>query len=161
MKKIMSKWHSRGNRIDMITDDERYRIDEDRRVYVYKNLHRNCFSIRQDGLIKAHTDGVCLYDAQFRVGKKGRERVLKEKRKNVHAGVSGYIDRDWDLQSSPPTNFLGVIYDPYKYETFIHADINDRSKWSPIFWSSSARLSHVDGKARIDAVPCKKWANCY
>jgi hypothetical protein len=148
-------------RIDMVTDDPKYKIDEDRRVYVYKNLHRDCYSVRQDGLVKMHTNGICLYDAQFRVGKKGRERVLEEKRKNVHAGVSGYIDRDWDKQRFPPTNFLGVIYNPYSYETFVYADIHDRSKWTPIFWSHSARLSHVEGKARIDAVPCIEGANRY
>ena len=93
-------------RRDMVTDDSRYEIDESRRVYVYKNLHRNCYSVRQDGLIKMHTDSICLYDAQFRVGKKGRERVLKEKRKHVHAGVSGSIDGDWDTQRFPPTPFL-------------------------------------------------------
>ena len=59
---------------------DRYKIDESRRVYVYKNLHKNCYSVRQDGLVKMHTDGICLYDAQFRVGKKGRERVLEEGR---------------------------------------------------------------------------------
>ena len=152
----MGEWHTGTNRIDMITNDEKYKIDESRRVYVYKNLHRNCYSVRQDGLIKKHTDSICLYDAQFRVGKKGRERVLKEKRKNVHAGVSGYIDRDWDLQRFPPTNLRGVIYNPYEWETFIYG-----SNGKPIFWASSARLSHVDGKARIDAVPCKQWANSY
>ena len=150
-------WNTQGNRIDMITDDEKYRVDESRRVYVYKNLHRNCYSVRQDGLVKMHTDSICLYDAQFRVGKKGRERVVKTGVKNVHAGVSGYIDRDWDLQRFPPTNFRSVIYNPKKWETFIYGSADHE----PIFWASSARLSHVDDKARIDAVPCKQWANNY
>ena len=157
----MNEWHSEGNRIDMITNDEKYKIDESRRVYVYKNLHRNCYSVRQDGVVKKHTDSICLYDAQFRVGKKGRERVLKEKRKNVHAGVSGYIDRDWDLQRIPPKNFRSVIYNPYKYKSFV-----DGSKETPVYWSSRVRLSHgvlANGKgvARIDAVPCIESANRY
>ena len=159
----MSEWHTGTNRIDMITNDEKYKIDESRRVYVYKNLHRNCYSVRQDGLVKMHTDGICLYDAQFRVGKKGRERVLETGVKNVHAGVSGYIDTDWDLQQSPPTNFRSVIYNPKKWATFIYGSNKaiTATNHKPIFWASSARLSHVDGKARIDAVPCKQWANSY
>ena len=142
---------------------DRYKIDESRRVYVYKNLQKNCYSVRQDGLVKQHTDGICLYDAQFRVGKKGRERVLAEGRKNVHAGVSGYIDRDWDLQRLPPTNFRSVIYNPYKWDTFIYGSnpAITATNHEPIFWASSARLSHVNGKTRIDAVPCKQWANQY
>ena len=159
----MDNWNSKRNRIDMVTNDERYKIDESRRVYVYKNLHRNCYSVRQDGLIKMHTKEICLWDASFRVGKKGREKVLKEKRKNVHAGVSGYIDTGWNMENRPD-NTRCVIYNPYKYETFvygsnpaIHADNAE-----PIFWSSRVRLTHIDGgKARIDAVPCIKSANCY
>lgn len=149
----MDEWHSKDNRIDMITDDERYKIDKSRKVYVYKNLHRNCYSVKQDGLVKIHTDKICLWDASFQVGKKGRERVLKEKRKNVHAGVSGYIDLDWDLQPHPPTNTRGVIYNPYKWSTFIYSSQPDiaRSEPIPIFHSDRVRLSHVDGKSRIDA----------
>ena len=144
-------------------DDDRYKIDKSRKVYVYKNLHKDCYSVKQDGLVKLHTHNICLWDASFRVGKKGRERVLNEKRKNVHAGVSGYIDRDWDLQRLPPTNFRSVIYNPYKWDTFIYGSNKaiTSTNHKPIFWASSARLSHVDGKARIDAVPCKQWANSY
>ena len=138
-------------RIDMITDDPRYEIDKARKVYVYKNLHRNCYSVKQDGLVKMHTDSVCLWDASFQVGKKGRERVLKEKRKNVHAGVSGYIDLDWDSQPHPPTKTCGVVYNPYSHKTFVQASITDRSEWTPVFHSYRVRLSHVDGKSRIDA----------
>ena len=135
----------------MITDDEKYKIDPKRKVYVYKNLHKNCYSIKQDGLVKMHTDKIYLWDASFRVGAKGRERVLNEGRKNVHAGVSGYIDRGWDSQPHPPTNTRGVIYNPYSHKTFVQASITDRSEWTPIFHSDRVRLSHVDGKARIDA----------
>ena len=135
----------------MVTDDSRYKIDKSRKVYVYKNLHRNCYSVKQDGLVKMHTDSICLWDASFRVGQKGREKVLKEKRKNVHAGVSGYIDLDWDSQDHPPTKTRGVIYNPYAYKTFVCASITDRSEWTPVFHSYRVRLSHVDGKARMDA----------
>ena len=103
-----------------------------------------------------HTDSICLYDAHFRVGKKGREKVLKEKRKNVHAGVTGYIDRDWDLQRIPPKNFRSVIYNPYKFKTFVTAedwdfdDLNVITK--PIF---SARKVII-GKEVWALVPTKK-----
>jgi|TARA_R110000824_G_scaffold104974_1_gene248711 hypothetical protein len=138
-------------RRDIVTDDPRYEIDKARKVYVYKNLHRNCYSVKQDGLVKMHADSICLWDASFRVGQKGREKVLKEQRKNVHAGVTGYIDTDWDSHSSSPTNFRGVIYNPYSHKTFVCADIADRSAWLPVFHSPRVRLSHVKGKARIDA----------
>ena len=59
-------------------DNPKYKIDEDRKVFIYKNLHKGCWSVRQDGLVKMHTDSVALYHASFRVGEKGRERVLQE-----------------------------------------------------------------------------------
>ena len=140
--------------------NDRYKIDESRKVYVYKNLHKDCYSVKQDGLVKLHTHNICLWDASFRVGKKGRERVLNEKRKNVHAGVSGYIDTDWNDENYPD-NTRSVIYNPYKYESFV-----DGSKETPVYWSSRVRLSHgvlANGKgvARIDAVPCIESANRY
>ena len=118
-------------------DDERYQIDTARKVFVYKNLHKDCWSIKQNGLVKAHTDEtdvLNLYQCSFRVNYKGRKRVLKEKRKNVHAGGCGYLShpescyKTWDdagwWELSP------VTYDPYKYSSFVHK----RTK-KPI-WSS-------------------------
>ena len=153
----------------MVTDDPRYKIDETRRVYVYKNLHRNCYSVRQDGLVKMHTDEICLYDAQFRVGKKGRERVIEEGRKNVHAYVKGCVILNKvkgleERKARKPKTLRQVTYNPYKYETFVYGSnpaINSNNH-EPILWSSRVRLTHIDGdKARIDAVPCIKSANCY
>lgn len=62
-----------------------------RRVYVYRNLHTGTWSVRQGGRVIAHPVTIWLSDCKFLVGEKGREKVLREKRKNVHAGVSGYI----------------------------------------------------------------------
>ena len=73
-------------------DDPRYQINPAKPVFVYKNLHKDCWSVKQDGLVKLHTNDITLYDCEFKVSKVGRDRVLKEKRKNVHAGVRGYIE---------------------------------------------------------------------
>ena len=75
-------------------EDPRYKIDRSRKVFVYKNLHQNCWSIRQDGLVKAHTKYLYMWDCLFQVNQKGRERVIKEKQKNVHGGILGYITND-------------------------------------------------------------------
>ncbi len=60
------------------------------RVYVYFNLHRKCFSIKalegaMKGRVIAHRDNVLLFHTTFKVSQAGRERVIREKRKNVHA----------------------------------------------------------------------------
>lgn len=88
-------------------------------VFVYRNLHKNCFSCKsiKTGRVIHHADSVLLYDAKFVVSEKGRQRVIKEKRKNVHAGVRGKlvtIDKDIDEQG-----MLGVTYDPYSYDSFV------------------------------------------
>ena len=127
--------------------DPRYKIDESRKVFVYKNLHKDCWSIKQDGLVKAHTTDLCLFDCSFRVNKKGREKVLEQKRKNVHAGISGYIDmQDPEYPSVAPL----ATYNPYKYTSFVRIDNKE-----PVFWSSSVRMT----KNKVHFVPCIDSAN--
>jgi hypothetical protein len=93
------------------------------KVFVYFNLHKKCFSVKamegdDRGRVIAHRAKVYLVDAQFKVSEAGRQRVLREQRKNVHAGVMGtWID---DI----PDSYAGqaVTYNPYKYSTFVLKD---------------------------------------
>lgn len=92
-----------------------------RKVFVYWNLHHNCFSV-QDAvtrLIVAHRHCLSLDDVTFRVSQAGRERVLREKCKNVHAGILG----TW--VSGPevaPEDSIGVSYNPYAAPTFVRRE---------------------------------------
>jgi len=89
------------------------------RVFVYRNLHKNCLSVRcvKTKRVIAHVDFILLEDCKFKVSQKGRERVLKEKRKNVHAGVEGnWIDKKTVMLT---TNSRHVIYNPHKHNTFV------------------------------------------
>jgi hypothetical protein len=65
----------------------------------------------------AHVDSITLKNVKFKVSAKGRERVLKEKAKNVHAGVEG----EWALDTSAPdtVGWRRVIYNPYKFSSFV------------------------------------------
>lgn len=67
------------------------------RVEIYWNLHLNLFSVRAlegraKGKVIAHARDVLVRDPQFVVQKAGRERVLREGRKNVHAFVRGQLE---------------------------------------------------------------------
>lgn len=108
-------------------NDERYDIDFDRKVFVYKNLHKGCWSIKQDGLVKAHATELTLYGCNMKINRKGRERVLMEKRKNVHAGIKGYL-KDADLErvwsDLPEDQFIEITYNPYKYSSFVQIEDN-------------------------------------
>lgn len=119
-------------------NDPRYRIKKDRPVYVYKNLHKDCWSIKQHGLVKAHIPkhrSVGLWDCYFHVDIKGREKVLQEKRKNVHAFVKGYLQDAENVDTS--CQGTEVTYNPYKYETFVE---KDTEKF--VYYANEVLLTH-------------------
>tara|TARA_B100000676_G_scaffold170444_1_gene167589 strand:- start:524 stop:943 length:420 start_codon:yes stop_codon:yes gene_type:complete len=128
--------------IKLKQEDPRYKLDESRKVFVYKNLHKDCWSIKQDGLVKAHSDGkpIHLYSVMMKVNTKGREKVLREKRKNVHAGISGYIAHPdpsfacWDDISED--ELIEITYNPYKYSSFV-----DKATKKPRWFACIAKLN--------------------
>jgi hypothetical protein len=128
----------------METMKGKHMIDINRRVYVYFNLHKKVWSVRQDGKIVEHTKHIMLKDARFLVGQAGRKKVLREKRKNVHAGVSGYVV---GRVPNVPDICFNVTYNPYKYETFV-----DCMYQKPIGWSEYAVLECGDGWRNVEAV---------
>lgn len=87
-----------------------------KRVKVYWNLHKKCFSVQHRGKVIMHVDNIVLHDAEFKVSESGRQRVLREKRKNVHAFVVGIYDRDFNGNVETP---FRVTYNPYKYDSFV------------------------------------------
>ena len=110
-------------------NDGRYAIDYNKKVFVYRNLHKNCWSVKQGGLVKAHSTDqpIILRDVEFRVNEKARQKVLKEKRKNVHAGAVGYLlDGTETLKQIVYSSRLsGVTYNPYKYKNFVDAETEE------------------------------------
>ena len=98
------------------------------KVFVYFNLHRKCFSIKalegaNKGRVVAHSDKVLLSDCVFKVSEAGRQRVLRERKKNVHAGVVGQwigsLDDELTIERIV-YNGRPVTYNPYKYSTFVY-----------------------------------------
>ena len=93
------------------------------RVNVYRNLQKKMWSVRQGGRVIFHCNRIILKDVKFFVQAAGRARVLREKRKNVHAYVSGYLSNVKEVNKYPDNdNWAEVTYDPYKHETFIKID---------------------------------------
>ena len=69
-------------------------FDPDRPVRVYRNLgHESpeAFSVMQRGLVVGHADRLVLGAARPVVSAAGRARVLRTKRKNVHAFIEGHV----------------------------------------------------------------------
>ena len=89
-------------------------------VMIYRNLHKNCWSAKSSktGIVLFHSLEVLLKKAKFKVSEAGRQRVLKEKAKNVHAGVIGIV---CGVEADESIFTERVRYNPYETETFIKA----------------------------------------
>lgn len=99
-------------------------IDTGKRVQVYRNLHQNCWSVRQSGKVMAHVDYLWLVKARMNVSAKGREKVLRTSQKNVHAYISGYVDTHYpactleDFYEEQGYSWEEISYNPYKSGNF-------------------------------------------
>ncbi len=93
---------------------------------IYKNIHKskqektNVFSIRNHRTKKvvAYFKGpFYIKEAFFKVSIAGRNRVVKEQRKNVHAFIKGYPTFSENIKF--PVFFKGVVsYNPYLFPYF-------------------------------------------
>ena len=117
--------------------------------YTYFNLRTAEFSVRHKGKVRAHADRLLVLpgDAQdtvkFQVSEPGRQRVLREKRKNVHSYVVGdaWVEdgHTFKCDTIPARslkdtadviedieerygNPVAVSYNPYKGGTFYRKD---------------------------------------
>ena len=123
------------------------------KVFVYFNLHMKMWSVKalegpQKGRVIARTFYVPLRDVQPKVSQKGRDRVLREKRKNVHAGLVGHM-LDWPITPKydrhiPDTE---ITYNPYKSGNFYYV----HPKHDTYNGSDYADLLVRDGKAKVFA----------
>ena len=90
------------------------------KVEVYRNLHKKCWSVRNNatGHVLWHCDEVLLTDVDLVVRPGGRAKVLREKRKNVHAFVRGerVAVASFDGKSER------ITYNPYKYKSFVSVE---------------------------------------
>lgn len=102
------------------------------KVFVYWNLHKHCWSIKalegpDKGRVIAHAASWSVDRPIFKVSEAGRQRVLREQRKNVHAGVVGTLV-DWRRVGGfghldVPSNSRPITYNPYKGPTFVTKDL--------------------------------------
>jgi hypothetical protein len=108
------------------------------KVFVYWNIHAGCWSIRccKTKKVIEHLHSLTLTNATFKVSEAGRQRVIREKRKNVHAGVQGELSHD-----NPFIEGIPVRYNPYTQPTFT-------SEGQPIFEAACVHF-YNDRQVRI------------
>lgn len=126
---------------------------------IYRNLHNCLLSIQQKGpLGRWRVVGYCekalLEQAEFKVSQAGRERVLKELQKNVHAyvvgklvkasGFTSYKGREPETQAvsaGAVKNYVELYYNPYMVSQFSTRDAGIE----PVY-SSDRALVKANGK---------------
>jgi len=87
---------------------------------IYWNLHKNAFSVSNGQHVLGHTRNALLHNVTFRVRETGRQTVIEQKRKNVHAFICTNEIFDvtkWDSSLFLPADY--VTYNPYKHKTFV------------------------------------------
>jgi hypothetical protein len=77
-----------------------------------------------------------LQDATLVVRPSGRERVLRERRKNVHAFIKGTIKKECGINNNDMYTVQEIVYDPYKYSSFVVKNTGE-----PIYYADFVYLN--------------------
>jgi hypothetical protein len=144
IREDLEYWGVDGNKMGPIKEDDevtslRGHRDYDDWVFIHRNLNRPpYYSIKagkSGGPVIGYDTDIHLKDVLFKVQKGGQERVRKEKRKNVHAGVVGKI-----IDSGGEYNTDGWVlatYNPYEHDTFVEYETE-----KPIYRAKEAILKN-------------------
>lgn len=100
-------------------------------VSVYWNIRRKVWSVRVGTRVVAHLEAFTILNPTFHVSEAGRQRVLREKRKNVHAYIRGAIHAPGLVAETGSR----VSYNPYKGPSFYRVDTGEevwRGRWAKL-----------------------------
>lgn len=113
------------------------------RVKVYRNLTKNCYSIAdaKTGLVLAYADYVTLTDTNYKVSESGRQRVLRQKKKYVHAFIVGSFQGG---KYAYPGDTLKnkVSYNPYKKDHFYNKDTGKKIEKSIVAYCTPKNVKY-------------------
>lgn len=98
------------------------------RVFVYWNLHRGLWSVKalegpNKGRVICRLPEILLEDVEGKVSEAGRQRVIREGKKNVHAGLVGvWVSHGRKAEVKRAVKEIGdtITYNPRKYTGFVH-----------------------------------------
>lgn len=109
------------------------------KVFVYWNLHKKLWSVKalegpQKGKVIDRVSQITLANVEGKVSEAGRQRVLREDRKNVHAGLVGYTAITASFEDDLIVGIGDTItYNPRKYTSFVHTV--DESTFEGSYWA--------------------------
>jgi hypothetical protein len=92
--------------------------------------------------VAGHFTFLVLQDATFHVGESGRQKVLREKKKNVHAKIHGIVTTIDSMDS-----FKGLVhYNPYMTNKFL---VTYNNHTSSIEKANVVSLASIMGGSRV------------
>jgi len=148
-----------------------------KKTYVYWNLHKLTFSIMQNQKVVGHSNQLYLNNVEnggetffpivdFKVKPRtGRQKVLKDRVKNVHAFVIGEIFSCPEIDGTGTGGYTmnnpfdeekldmwthRVSYNPYKGSHFVARGLQD-TVWNPVARASMVALTNYQGKPLIQS----------
>jgi len=94
------------------------------KVFVYRNLRKNLISVRarnepNAGKVIDWVENAVLYNPILSVSEASRQRVIRTKTKNVHAGVIGILKTFENSSDRIYKKICTAIYNPYKFNCFV------------------------------------------
>jgi len=101
---------------------------------IYFNLHKRCYSVqawdtdKKGWRLYKHSNALHVKDVKMEVNENGRQRVIRDKRKNVHAFLrTPFADCISKKSGNGPGRKLKNVckYNPYKYSSFVNATAED------------------------------------
>ena len=100
-----------------------------KRFRLYRNLHKGCFSVQEYIKGKGYRvvdhieDGYLIYNCTFKVYESGRQKVLRDLQKNVHAYVQFDNYAKMDIVSKTKEQ---PYYNPYKVDSFVSSTTQEK-----------------------------------
>lgn len=114
-------------------------IDLKHPVKVFRNLNFACYSVLQNGGLRFVAKQIRLENVEFFVRESGRQRMLRDQKRNVHAFAIGYIlDHTHPSESRDLESLDGRVayYNPIQHDSFV-----DQETQIPVF---AASVVHLD-----------------
>lgn len=113
-------------------------IEPDKPVRVFKNWKLGCYSIMQDGRLKASARQVRLAGVEFVVRASGRRRMLEKGRRTVHAYAIGclvdHVHPD-ETRELTALSGRGAYYDPRRFPAFVDSETHE-----PVYYAGAVQL---------------------
>ncbi len=106
-------------------------IDTTKLIKVYRNLHKKgvWYSIKQNGLVVAHSTALCIRAPEFTINTYGKQKAIETGIRNVHAFIIGYYETN-GMGTTAKKNDLPVKvkYNPFKSFGFYYESCGENKE---------------------------------